>query len=75
MNLPTFQDFLEYAQGRKDTLDYDTNRFCSQRLKTPGNPFSTEEFTILTDTCVATSLAFLAQYHQWLMDQINEWSK
>lgn len=71
MSLPPFQDFVDNLSENLDSLDYDISRFCSERLKTPGNPFSREEYTILVQTVQAMTLAILAQYHEFLKKEIE----
>lgn len=69
--LPPFKSFLNYAAGHTDELKYDVGMFSSDRLKEPPNPFSKEEYIILGDTISAMVFAYLAQYHQWIAEQIG----
>lgn len=66
INISPFQDFVDSLSENLDSLDYDISRFCSERLKAPGNPFSKEEYGIIVQTAQAMTLAFLAQYHEFL---------
>lgn len=70
--LPSFQDFLEYSAANVKSAGYDLRRLSPKRLKEPGNPFSQEEYTILTQTCMTIALTHLCQYHCWLCEQISK---
>lgn len=69
--LPPFKDFLNFAAGHIDELKYDADAFSSDRLKAPPNPFSKDEYIVLGDTISAMVFAYLAQYHQWIAEQIG----
>lgn len=70
-NIPSFQEFLVFANDRHETIGYDFDRFSSELLKTPGNPHSRETIALIADTCVSVTMTILAQYHQWLAEQIG----
>lgn len=71
MNIPSFQEFLNYESENIAKVSYDAQRFSYGRLKEPGNPFSKEEYTLVTETCTAVTLTILSQYHDWLADQLR----
>lgn len=70
-NIPSFQEFLVFANDRREIIGYDLDRFSSELLKTPGNPHPNETIALITDTCIAVTITILAQYHQWLAEQIG----
>lgn len=70
-NIPSFQDFLKFADDRREVLFYDFDRFSSKLLKTPGNPHPKETIALISDTCLAITLTILTQYHQWIAEQIG----
>lgn len=70
--LPSFNDFMIFFNDNADIVDYDIQRFAPQQLKEPRNPFSKEEYVLLAKTCMTMVLAFLAQYHAWLCEQLDK---
>lgn len=70
-NMPSFQEFLVFANDRRETIGYDFDRFSSELLKTPGNPHPKETIALIADTCIAVTTTILAQYHQWITEQIG----
>lgn len=69
MTLPSFNEFL--ANIDPDKMDYDLSMYSFQDMKEPYNPFSKEQYTLLVKTNITMTRALLAQYHQWLTEQLQ----
>lgn len=50
---------------------YDVDLFSSSSLKQNYNPFSKEEYGLVVKTCIAITQTYLAQYHNWLAEQLR----
>ena len=70
MKLPPFQDFLESLDMNK--FRYDLSLYSPQNLKENYNPFTPEQYRLIADTNFAMIQSLLAQYHQWLREQIEK---
>lgn len=70
MNIPPFSDFLSSIAQEK--LEYDLSFFSTQDMKESYNPFTKEQYSLLVKTNLAITKAFLAQYHQWISEQLDE---
>lgn len=68
MNIPSFYDFMRSIDIEK--IKYDVSQFSAPELKENYNPFSKEEYALITNTNMAMIMAVLAQYHQWLSEQL-----
>lgn len=69
MKLPSFNDFVQSVNMSE--VSYDINKFASEDLKHSSDLFTQEQYTFLTNTMVTMQLALLAQYHQWLSEQLT----
>lgn len=70
MYLPPFTEFLSSIDP--DKLDYDLSLFSTPDMKEKYNPFTQEQYTLLVKTNLTMTKALLAQYHQWLSEQLPE---
>lgn len=70
MHIPPFSDFLSSID--QDKLEYDLSFFSTQDMKEKYNPFTQEQYILLVKTNIAITKAFLAQYHQWIAEQLDE---
>lgn len=70
MKLPSFNEFLLSIDP--DKMDFDLSLYSSPDLKENFNPFTKEQYTLLVKTNITMTKALLAQYHQWLNEQLSE---
>ena len=47
MDLPPFQEFLEYLKTNEAAIAYDLARFSSKRIKEPNELFSQEQYLVI----------------------------
>lgn len=70
MKLPSFNEFLISIDP--DKIDYDLSMYSSAQLKENYNPFTQEQYALIVKTNLTMMKALLAQYHQWLNEQLTE---
>lgn len=70
MKLPAFQCFLDEFNCTK--FDYDLARLASPDLKKPSDLFTEEQYSFIIKTILSLLRAFLAQYHEWLEENLSE---
>lgn len=70
LKLPSFNEFV--SNINVDEMNYDMERFATQRIKYGTAPFTHEQYLLLSETIFTTQLSILAQYHQWLSEQLSE---
>lgn len=68
LKIPPFSEFVQSVDMSK--LNYDINRFATEDLRHSSCLFTEEQYAFLTSTAVTMQLALLAQYHQWLSEQL-----
>lgn len=54
---------------------YDAHMFAERIMGDKRNPFSKEEFCMVSDIVTSMTYTYLAQYHEWLFDQLEEYGK
>ena len=64
MQIPDFMTFA--ASVDKEKLNFDISLFCAPLMKRNCNPFTKEEYELITATCIVFTQAYLAQYHNWI---------
>lgn len=69
MKIPPFSEFIKSVNMSE--ISYDMNRFATDDLRQSSDLFTQEQYTFLTNTMVTMQVALLAQYHQWLSEQIS----
>ena len=70
MKLPPFSDFANSLD--MDKISYDLEAFSPTELKQASSLFTQEQYSFIAKTIVTMNLAFLQQYHQWLIEQLSE---
>jgi len=70
MKLPSFNEFLTSIDPEK--MDFDLSLYSTPEMRENFNPFTKDQYTLLVKTNLAMTKALLAQYHQWLNEQLSE---
>lgn len=69
MMLPSFQEFLNTFDIEK--LDYDMRRFTDAKAMADTTALAQKQYNLVVNTNLGLTYAILAQYHQWLIEQLS----
>lgn len=68
MDFPSFSEFVASIDLEK--VEYDISRFAPNELNKKTDLFTEEQYAFIAKTISTMQLTLLAQYHQWLNEQI-----
>ena len=70
MKLPPFQAFLKSVDPQKFNYDLE-EMYSSKRAMAETTAFTQKQYDLVVHTSLAITYTLLAQYHQWLNEQLS----